>query len=56
MKKNYDKILPLPNLDYKIFQGDSLLSLETNLLAMELKEEISELKNKYFQITNIKKR
>ena len=55
-EENYDKILPLPNLDYKIFQGDSLLSLETNLLAMELKEEISELKNKYFQITNIKEK
>ena len=55
-EENYDKIMPLPNLDYKIFKGDSLLSLETNLLAFEIKKEIGELKDKYFQITNIKEK
>lgn len=55
-EENYDKILPLPNLDYKIFQGDSLLSFDSNLLAIDVKKEITDLKNKYFQITNIKEK
>jgi hypothetical protein len=55
-EEDYDKILPLPNLDYKIFKGDSLLSLESNLLGFEKKDEIALLKNEYFQTTNIKKK
>ena len=55
-EENYDKILPLPNLDYKIFQGDSLPSFDSNLLALEIKDEITDLKNKYFQITNIQEK
>jgi hypothetical protein len=55
-EEDYDKILPLPNLDYKIFKGDSLLSLESNLLGLEKKDEIVSLKNEYFQITNIKRK
>ena len=55
-EENYDKILPLPNLDYKIFCGDSLLTFDTNLLAINIKKEITDLKNKYFQITNIQEK
>lgn len=55
-EENYDKILPLPNLDYKIFKGDSLLGLDSNLFSHEIKNDIKELKNKYFQITNIKEK
>ncbi len=53
---DYSKILPLPNLDYKIFKGDSLLSLETNLLGFEIKDDVKKLKNEYFKTTNIKKK
>ena len=55
-EEDYAKILPLPNLDYKIFKGDSLLSLESNLLGFEKKDIIKKLKNEYFQITNIKQK
>jgi hypothetical protein len=53
---DYSKILPLPNLDYKIFKGDSLLGLESNLLGFEIKDDVNKLKKEYFKTTNIKKK
>ena len=53
---DYNKILPLPNLEYKIFKGDSLLSFEKNLETLILVKEITKLKDEYFSEVNIKKK
>ncbi len=46
------KIKPLPNLDYKIIQGNSLLSVEKDLFNQELFNQIEKLKPLYFNETN----
>jgi hypothetical protein len=46
-------IKPLPNLDYKIVCGNSLMGLpEGILLDLHIKTELEERKKKYFYITN----
>jgi len=45
-------IKPLPNLDYKIVCGDSLLGVEKNLFNDELFVELERLKPLYFDETN----
>jgi len=45
-------IKPLPNLDYKIVCGNSLLGVERNLLNSHLFEEIETLKEHFFQEIN----
>lgn len=50
------KIKPLPNLDFRIVQGDSLGSVEINLFNQQLFSEMEELKPLYFDETNLKKK
>ncbi|MDD5204218.1 MAG: TaqI-like C-terminal specificity domain-containing protein [Desulfobacterales bacterium] len=45
-------IKPLPNLDYKIVCGDSLLRVERNLLNSHLFEELETLKQQFFEEIN----
>lgn len=49
-------INPLPNLDYKIVCGNSLLSVEKNLFNSNLFEELEKLKPLFFSETNGKKK
>jgi hypothetical protein len=49
-------IQPLPNLDYKIVQGNSLLSVEKNVLNYQLFNNLEELKPLFFNETNIKRK
>jgi len=46
------KIKPLPNLDYKIVCGNSLLGVEKNLFNNELFNQLEKLKPLYFNETN----
>ncbi|MCL0052748.1 BREX-1 system adenine-specific DNA-methyltransferase PglX [Peptococcaceae bacterium] len=46
------KIKPLPNLDYKIVCGNSLLGVEKDLFNNELFNELEKLKPLYFRETN----
>ena len=48
----YDAIQPLPNLDYKIVQGDSLGKVEKNLFNVALFADLDELKRRYFDETH----
>jgi len=45
-------IKPLPNLDYKIVCGNSLLGVEKNLFNLDLFNELEKLKPIYFNETN----
>jgi type I restriction-modification system DNA methylase subunit len=45
-------IKPLPNLDYKIVCGNTLLGVERNLLNDHLFEELETLKERFFQEIN----
>lgn len=47
-EENIENIKPLPNLDYKIVQGDSLLSVERNLFNDNLFSQLEELKLQFF--------
>lgn len=51
-----EKIQPLPNLDYKIVQGNSLLSVEKNLFNRQLFRQLEELKPLYFSETSASKK
>jgi hypothetical protein len=51
-----DNIQPLPNLDYKIVQGNSLLSVEKNLFNAALFSKLEELKPLYFNETSASKK
>ncbi|MCA9938195.1 MAG: Eco57I restriction-modification methylase domain-containing protein [Anaerolineales bacterium] len=51
-EENYDDIQPLPNLDYKVVCGDSLLGVEKNLFNNHLFVKLGELKKKYFKETH----
>jgi len=46
------KIKPLPNLDYKIVQGNSLLGVEKDLFNNALFNQLEKLKPLYFSETN----
>ena len=45
-------IKPLPNLDYKVVQGNSLIGVEKNLFNVNLFVELESLKPLYFNATN----
>ena len=47
-----DKIQPLPNLDFKIVQGNSLLSVEKDLFNTNLLNQLENLKQLYFNETS----
>ena len=49
-------IKPLPNLDYKIVCGNSLLGVEKNLFNVNLFSELETLKPLYFNATNVTKK
>ncbi|MCG2689351.1 Eco57I restriction-modification methylase domain-containing protein [Candidatus Parcubacteria bacterium] len=49
---NIKDIKPLPNLDYKIVCGNSLLGVEKNLFNLNLFTELEMLKPLYFNATN----
>ncbi|MDO9528122.1 MAG: Eco57I restriction-modification methylase domain-containing protein [Syntrophales bacterium] len=55
-EENYLDIKPLPNLDYKIVCGNSLLSVEKNLFNEQLFTKLEELKPIYFDETNVNKK
>lgn len=50
------QIKPLPNLDYKIVCGNSLLGVEKNLFNLELFNELERLKPLHFDETNATKK
>ncbi len=53
-EEDVKQVKPLPNLDYKIVTGNSLLRVEKSLFNNELFEQLEELKPKYFDETNRK--
>ncbi len=52
---DYSKLKPLPNLEFKIVNGDSLLTVQVDLFNQELLNEIEKIKFKYFNETDFKK-
>ena len=55
-EEDIKQIQPLPNLDYKIVCGNSLLGVEKNLFNVDLFNELESLKPVYFNETNAKKK
>jgi len=55
-EEDIKQIKPLPNLDYKIVQGNSLLSVEKNLFNYDLFSKLEELKPLYFNETSASKK
>jgi len=53
-ENDFETIKPLPNLDYKIVCGNSLLEIEKNLGNWESFRKLELLKKKYFNETNIR--
>ncbi len=51
-EERYDAIQPLPNLDYKIVQGNSLGRVEKNLFNEALFADLDALKRRYFDETH----
>jgi len=51
-EEDIKKIKPLPNLDYKIICGNSLMSIEKNLFNQELFSELEKLKKIFFDEVN----
>ncbi|MEM3499890.1 MAG: TaqI-like C-terminal specificity domain-containing protein [Candidatus Bilamarchaeaceae archaeon] len=49
---DFNNIKPLPNLDYKIVRGDSLLKIENDLFNEDLLDKIEKLKLQYFNETD----
>lgn len=55
-EEDIKQIKPLPNLDYKIVCGNSLLGVEKNLFNLELFNEFEKQKLLYFDETDVKKK
>ena len=55
-EEDIKKIQPLPNLDYKIVCGNSLLNVERNMFNNDLFQRLEELKPMYFNETNAKRK
>jgi len=55
-EEDIKQIKPLPNLDYKIVCGNSLLGVEKNLFNQKLFTELEQLKPLYFNETNARKK
>ncbi len=51
-EENYEEIKPLPNLDYKIVAGNSLLGVEKNLFNHHLFADLEARKQAYFAATD----
>ena len=51
---NFKEIKPLPNLDYKIIKGNSLLGFPDGIVKnVDIEETIESLKIKYFKVTSV---
>jgi len=55
-EEDYETIKPLPNLEYKIVCGNSLLGVKKDLLNYKLFTELEALKPQYFEETNPRKK
>ncbi|MGC8743519.1 MAG: Eco57I restriction-modification methylase domain-containing protein [Verrucomicrobiia bacterium] len=55
-EEDFHHIKPLPNLDYKIVCGDSLLGVEKNVLNWQSFNQLEKLKSQYFNETNASKK
>lgn len=55
-ENDYQHIKPLPNLDYKIVCGNSLLNVQKDLFNLELFHKLEKLKTAYFDQTNPSKK
>lgn len=55
-EEDIKQIQPLPNLDYKIVCGNSLLGVKRDMFNNELFQRLEELKPRYFNETNAKKK
>src|SRR5665213_727191 len=55
-EEDVQQIKPLPNLDYKIVVGNSLLGVEKNLFNQEKLNRLEELKPKFFDESDRKKK
>lgn len=55
-EEDVKQIKPLPNLDYKIATGNSLLGVEKNLFNNELFIQLEKLKPQYFDETDSRKK
>ncbi|WP_148288410.1 Eco57I restriction-modification methylase domain-containing protein [Prochlorothrix hollandica] len=55
-EENYESIKPLPNLDYKIVCGNSLLSVEKNLFNHQVFADLEQRKQEYFEETNAERK
>ncbi|MFA7269467.1 MAG: N-6 DNA methylase [Sterolibacterium sp.] len=55
-EEDVQQIKPLPNLDYKIVAGNSLLGVEKNLFNQSLFKRLEELKPKFFNESDRKKK
>jgi len=55
-EEDVKQIKPLPNLDYKIVAGNSLLGVERGLFNDALFQDLEKLKPKYFEETDAKKK
>ena len=53
---DFETIKPLPNLEYKIVCGDSLLGVEKDLFNEQLFKQLEALKPLYFEETNPRKK
>ena len=52
---NYHQLKPLPNLEFKIVNGDSLLTIQVDLFNQDIIKEIEKVKIDYFSETDFKK-
>ena len=55
-EEDVQQIKPLPNLDYKIVVGNSLIGVEKNLFNQERFKQLEELKPKFFNESDRKKK
>lgn len=55
-EEDIKQIQPLPNLDYKVVCGNSLLGVERNMFNNDLFQKLEELKPLYFNETNAKRK
>jgi len=55
-EEDFKTIKPLPNLDYKIVCGNSLLGVEKDVFNQHLFSKLEELKAQYFEETNQRKK
>jgi hypothetical protein len=55
-EEDLQQIKPLPNLDYKVVVGDSLLGVEKNIFNQEQFKRLEELKPKFFDESDQKKK